>query len=349
MLLEKKAQEIADLVGGTLCGVCHHALQGVASLSEATEQDVSFLGNEKYRDQVLPSKAGVVLVPLQYDLPPPEGRAWISCANPSDAFSAVIAAFTPPPEKYAPGMHASAVVSPSATVPESAHLGAGVIVEDGAVIGENTTILPNTYVGRKCRVGADCLLYPNVVVGERCMIGDRVILHAGVVIGADGFGYKSGADGHKKIPQVGIVQIDDDVEIGANSCVDRARFGRTWIKRGTKIDNLVQIGHNVEIGEDGMIVAQVGIAGSCRLGKAVVLAGQAGLAGHLQVGDGSIVMGQAGVSKNLEPGAIVIGSPAIDRREFVREQMYIGRLANTTAMLKQLQKEIEEIKQKNVK
>jgi len=294
----------------------------------------------------LPSKAGVVLVPEDYEVVPPEGRAWVVCADPSDAFNAVIALFTPPPEKYAPGIHPTAVISPRATVPESVHVGAGVVIEDDVVIGMNTVLLPNVYIGRKSKIGADCLLYPNVVIRERCLLGNRVILHAGVVIGADGFGYKSGPAGHEKIPQVGIVQIDDDVEIGANSCVDRARFGRTWIRRGTKIDNLVQVGHNVEVGEQGMIVAQVGIAGSCRLGKGVILAGQAGLSGHLQIGDGSIVMGQAGVSKNLEPGAIVIGAPAIDRREFARQQLYIGRLDKTNATLKQLQAEIEELKKK---
>lgn len=346
MLLEKTAQEIAELTGGVLLGSCPHSLQGVASLSEATELDVAFLGNEKYREQVLPSKAGLVLVPEGYDVAPPDGRAWVLCANPSDAFNKVIALFTPPPEKYLAEVHISAVISPSVSVPVSVHIGAGVVIEEGAVIGENTVILPNTYIGRRCRIGASCLIYPNVVIRERCLIGDRVILHPGVVIGSDGFGYKSGADGHEKIPQVGIVQIDDDVEIGANSCIDRARFGRTWIRRGTKIDNLVQVGHNVEIGECGMIVGQAGIAGSCRLGKGVILAGQAGLSGHLQLGDGSIVMGQAGVSKNLEPGAIVIGSPAMDRREFVRQQLYVGRLAKTNAMLKQLQEEVEELKKK---
>lgn len=348
MLLEKTAQEIAELVGGSLRGVCSQPLHGVAALSEATDLDVSFLGNEKYRDQVLPSKAGVVLVPPEFEPPPPEGRAWVVCENPSDAFNAVIALFTPPPEKYLPGIHPSAVISPRASVPASVHVAAGVIIEDNASIGENTVLLPNVYIGRKSSVGADCLLYPNVVVRERCLLGNRVIIHAGAVIGTDGFGYKSGPAGHEKIPQVGIVQIDDDVEIGANSCVDRARFGRTWIRRGTKIDNLVQVGHNVEVGEQGMIVAQVGIAGSCRLGKGVILAGQAGLSGHLQIGDGSIVMGQAGVSKNLEPGAIVIGAPAIDRREFARQQLYIGRLDKTNATLKQLQAEIEELKKKMV-
>jgi len=344
MLLEKTASQICELVGGRLIGSTDIRFQGVASLSEARDCDVAFLGNEKYVSQVLPSRSALVLLPAEFEPAPPAGRAWIVCASPSEAFSQVVALFTPPPEHYAPGVHASATVSPTAQVATSAHIGAGVVIEDEAVIGENTVLLANTYVGRKTVLGDDCLIYPNVSIRERCLLGNRVILHPGVVIGSDGFGYKSGPEGHEKIPQLGIVQIDDDVEIGANSCVDRARFGRTWIKSGSKLDNLVQVGHNNEIGEHAMIVAQVGIAGSCKLGKGVILAGQAGLSGHLHIGDGSIVMGQAGVSKDLEPGSIVIGSPAMDRREYARKQLYIGRIAKISEQLKTLQKELEELK-----
>lgn len=344
MLLEKTARQICDLVGGKLIGNTDTSFQGVAALSEARDCDVAFLGNDKYISQVLPSRSALVLVPPEFEQAPPEGRAWIVCDSPSEAFSKVVALFMPPPEVYAPGVHSSAVISPDAQVPASVHIAAGVVIEAGAVIGENTVLMANVYVGRKAVLGADCLIYPNVTIRERCLLGNRVILHAGVVIGSDGFGYKSTPEGHEKIPQVGIVQIDDDVEIGANSCVDRARFGRTWVKRGSKLDNLVQVGHNCEIGENAMIVAQVGIAGSCKLGKGVILAGQAGISGHLDLGDGSIVMGQAGVSKNLEPGAIVIGSPAMDRREFARQQLQIGRISKINEQLKALQKELEELK-----
>ncbi len=344
MLIEKTAVEIAELVHGQLLGTCPNSLQGVAALPEAGPHDVSFLGNDKYREQVLPSQASVVLVPADFQPPPPEGRAWIVCDDPSEAFSAVVAIFTPPPQKFLPGIHPTAVISASAKIAASAHIAAGVVIEDEAVIGENTVILANVYIGPQCVLGDDCLIYPNVVIRERCLLGNRIILHPGVVIGGDGFGYKSSPRGHTKIPQVGIVQLDDEVEIGANSCVDRARFGRTWIKAGSKIDNLAQIAHNVEIGRAGMIVAQVGIAGSCQLGDAVIVAGQAGLAGHLKIGDGSIIMAQAGVSKNLPEGSIVFGSPAMDRREFARQQLYIGRIEKMNATLKQLQAEVELLK-----
>ncbi len=331
MLISKSAEEIAALVGGRLVGKCERALHGVASLAEATESDVAFLGNDKYREQVLPSRAGVVLVPEDFTAEPPLGRAWIVCAAPSDAFSAVVMVFTPPPVKYAPGIHPRAVVEEGAVVASSAHIGAGAVISAGATIGERTVILPNVYVGPETVIGEDCLLYPNVVVRERCILGNRVILHAGVVIGGDGFGYKSGPAGHEKIPQVGIVQLDDDVEIGANSTVDRARFGRTWIQAGTKIDNLVQVAHNVEIGRGCLLVAQCGVAGSTHLGNGVILAGQAGVVGHLRLGDGTIVMAQAGITKDTPAGAVLMGSPAVDRRAFAKERMLIKKVEGLLA------------------
>ena len=339
MLIEKSIQDIAAAVGGTIVGSCGRSLTGVSSLSEATENDVSFLGNEKYVPQVLPSRASVVLVPPAYTEQPPEGRAWVVCDDPSYAFTQIVKMFTPPPTVYEPGVHPTAVIAPDAIVPPSAHIGAGVVIEAGASIGEGTVLLPHVFIGRNCHVGANCLFYANVVVNERCIIGNRVILHGGVVIGSDGFGYKSGPEGHEKIPQVGIVQIDDDVEIGGNSCVDRARFGRTWIQAGTKIDNLVQVGHNVEIGRCCMIVAQVGIAGSTHLGNGVILAGQAGISGHLKLADGTIVMAQAGISKDTAPGAVLMGTPAVDRREFVKERLLIKKI-------EKLQQELRELKSK---
>lgn len=339
MLIQKSVEEIAALVNGRIVGNCTRMLQGVASLSESTESDVSFLGNDKYREQVPNSRAGVVLVPENYAETPAEGRAWIVCQDPSNAFTAVILAFTPPPVKYAPGIHASAVVADGVVVPASCHIGAGAVIESGVTIGEDTVILPNVYIGRDTQVGAGCLFYPNVVIRERCIIGNRVILHPGVVIGADGFGYKSGPAGHEKIPQVGIVQLDDDVEIGANSTVDRARFGRTWIQAGTKIDNLVQVGHNVEIGRACILVAQVGVAGSTHIGNGVILAGQAGVSGHLRIGDGTIAMAQSGVTKDTMPGSVLMGTPAMDRRAFAKEKMLLKQLDALTQQVKALTKQ----------
>ncbi|MGI5924727.1 MAG: UDP-3-O-(3-hydroxymyristoyl)glucosamine N-acyltransferase [Lentisphaeria bacterium] len=346
MYVEKTCEEIAALVRGRLSGSCRQTLSGVASLKEAMPSDVAFLGNEKYREQVLPSRAGVVLVPETYDVAPPDGRAWIFCADPSQAFSILVSLFTPPPVSYEPGIHPSAIIADDAVVATSAHVGPCAVIGAKAQIGEHCVIGPGCVIGQESSIGEHSLLYARVVIRERCIIGKRVIMHPGVVIGADGFGYNSTPQGHEKVPQVGIVQIDDDVEIGANSCVDRARFGRTWIQQGTKIDNLVQIGHNVQIGAGCLIVSQAGISGSSTLGRGVILAGQVGVAGHLTLGDGAIVMAQSGISKDLAPGAVVFGTPAMDRRDYAKQSMYIGRLDKTAASIKELTREIGELKAK---
>jgi len=337
---------VAALTGGRLVGPGDLAVSGVGGLDDAGPTAVSFLANPRYRDRVLPSKAGVVLVPEEFTDLPPAGRAWVVCADPSGAFTAVVTAFAPPPPSYPPGIHPSAVVAAGAVVPASVHVGPCAVIEADAVIGERTVIGAGVFVGQATQIGCDCLIYPNVSIRERCRLGNRVILHCGVVIGGDGFGYVSGPQGHTKIPQVGIVQIDDDVEIGALTAVDRARFGRTWIQRGTKIDNLVQIAHNVVIGQHCIVVAEAGIAGSTRLGNGVVVAAQAGLAGHITVGDGAVVMGQAGVTKDLAPKATVFGTPAVDRQEFARVQMNVKRIARLQESLKELENQVREMRQR---
>ena len=337
---------VAELTGGRLRGPGDLCVAGVGSLDEAQATDVSFLGQARYRDRVLPSKAGVVLVPAGFATEPPPGRAWVECADPSNAFSALVAAFAPAPVSWPPGVHPAAVVAASATVPASAHVGPCAVIGPEVVLGERTVVGAGCCVGAQARLGDDCILYPNVSIRERCRLGHRVILHCGVVIGSDGFGYVSGPQGHTKIPQVGIVQIDDDVEIGALTAVDRARFGRTWIQRGTKIDNLVQVAHNVVIGQHSIVVAQVGISGSTRIGNGVVLAGQAGLVGHLSIGDGAVVMAQSGLSKDVPPKSVVMGSPAIDRREYARVQMNLKRLEHMHQRLKDLEEQVRELRQR---
>lgn len=344
MLISKSLSDIAQLTGGKIIGNYQGQLTGVSSLKEAMTTDVAFLGNEKYVSQVLPSKAGVVLVPPNYKETPPEGRAWIVCDNPSVEFTKIIKIFTPEPVKYESGIHASAVIDASASVDPSASIGPCVVISKGAKVGARTTICAGTFIGENAVIGDDCLIYPNVTIRERCILGNRIILHPGVVIGADGFGYNSDANGHTKVPQVGIVQLDDDVEVGANSTIDRARFGRTWVQSGTKIDNLVQVGHNVQIGHCCLLVAQCGVSGSTVLGNGVILAGQAGVVGHIKLGDGTIIMAQAGITKDTQPKAIQIGSPAIDRRDFAKQQIQISRIENLNATVKQLQAEIEELK-----
>lgn len=340
------AAQIAEVVGGKVIGAVSAAVNGVESLQMAQPTHLSFLGNDKYEPQVLPSKAAVVLVPESFTQAPPEGRAWIVCSDPSAAFMAIVEAVTPPPSPQPEGIHPSAVVSDQATVAESAGIGANAVVEAGAVIGENSVIGAGSYVGHETVIGADCLIHPNVTVRERCVLGNKVIIHSGTTIGSDGFGYLPGPNGHTKIPQVGIVQIDDDVEIGAQVAVDRARFGKTWIKTGAKIDNLVQIAHNVIIGEYCFVIAQVGISGSTELGKGVVAAGQVGIAGHLKIAPGVTIMAQAGVPKDLTgSGEYYVGSPAVPRKEFAKKEFAIKSVAKLKQTVKRLEQELAALKQ----
>jgi len=338
------ARELAQLVGGHLVGCSEAVVEGISSLEEAGAEHASFLGNHRYRPRVVPSKAAVVLVPRDFDEEPPSGRAWVVCDHVSSAFSKLVEFFAPPPVEYPPGPHPSAVVHETAKIADSAHIGPLAVVGAYAVIGPESAICAGVFIGQEARVGTGCLIYPNVTVRERCLLGDRVIIHSGTAIGSDGFGFVPGRESHTKIPQYGIVQIDDDVEIGAQVAVDRARFGRTWIKRGAKIDNLVQIAHNVVIGENCFIIAQAGIAGSSVLGRGAIAAGQAGVAGHLTIGEGAILMGQAGVTNDVPAGAKVVGMPAVDRRQFAKNQLAVHRAVKLQEQVAALRAEVAELK-----
>lgn len=320
------AAAIAQLVGGELRGEAGITVEGVAGLEEAGATQVSFLGNDKYKPLVLSSKAGVVLVPKTFAAPAPAGRAWVLCANTSTALSTMVQHFLPPPPVPPPGVHEKAVVDPTAQLGARVHVGPFAVIEAGAVIGDDCIIQAQCYVGQGAVLGARCRLWPQVVVRERCCLGNDVLIHCGTVIGSDGFGYEPGRARHTKIPQLGIVQIDDDVEIGANVTIDRARFGRTWVKRGTKIDNLVQLGHNVVVGEMCFVVAQVGIAGSSSVGNYCMLGGQVGMAGHIHVGDFAKIMAQSGLMEDVPPNATLCGTPAVPAREYFKQTAHLHRL-----------------------
>lgn len=339
--MSKTSSEIASLVGGRLVGREDVVVDSVASLSEATESQVSFLGNKKYIPQVIASKAGVVFLPENYDDELNESSAYIYVKDPSVAFSAVVDLFAPAPITFSPGVHPTAVIAEEASVPASVFVGPNVVIEPGVKLGENCVICAGSYIGHEATLGDDCLIHPNVVIRDRSILGNKVAIHSGTTVGSDGFGYIPGANGHTKIPQVGIVQIDDDVEIGANVTIDRARFGRTWIKEGAKLDNLVHIAHNVIVGRYCFIVSQVGIAGSTELGDRVVAAGQAGFSGHLYVGEGTTVMGQAGVSKDTGPGEVLFGTPAIPRKDFAKQALAIKKVAKLEAELKKMKSALE--------
>ena len=328
--------EVAAQTGGWVAPeAAAQEISGLASLDDANPGDLAFFGNPRYLKSLRKSRATAVLVPHGFGEEVPPARIWVD--DPGAAFSALLPAFVPPAIVFTPGVHPTAVVHSEATVGEGVFIGPYVVVEQGAAIGARSILAAHAYIGHGVRIGEDCRIFPHVTIRERCTLANRVILHSGVVIGADGFGYEFRDGSHQKIPQTGIVQIEDDVEIGANSTVDRARFGRTWIRRGTKIDNLVQIAHNVTIGENSILCAQVGISGSTRIGNFVTLAGKAGINGHIEIGDGAIIGAMSGVPKSVKPGAVLIGAPARPMKDYKTNLALLNRFPELFERVKKLE------------
>jgi UDP-3-O-[3-hydroxymyristoyl] glucosamine N-acyltransferase len=317
-------QELAAMTGGTIAGDASLTITGAASLAEANANEVTFYGNPRYLGAFRATGAGAAFVPEGFteQIVP----AQIRVANPSKAFEQVVLRSAPAPIEFPPGIHPTAVIAEGAALGKNVTIGPHVVIEAGASIGEGTRIGAGCYIGHETTIGSGCMIYPNVTIRERIKIGDRVILHGGIVIGTDGFGFEEIAGIRKKVPQIGIVQIDNDVEIGANTTVDRARFGRTWIQEGVKIDNLVQIAHNVIIGKHTVICAQCGIAGSVRIGARVILAGQVGVAGHLEIDDDTRIGAQCGVAKSLRGGRAWWGYPAVPLNEAKEQMVWVRRL-----------------------
>jgi len=318
--------ELAAHVGGTLRGDGSLLIRGVGGLAEAGPGELSFYGNPRYRDALLVTRAAAVLVPsgeppLRTDL------AVVQVEDPHLAFARISALFHPA-ETAPPGVSPSARVHPQARVHPDATVMAFATVEAGAEVGAGTLLSPGVFVGRGARVGAHSVLHPNVTVREGCLVGDRVVIHASAVVGADGFGFAfdPGVGAHVKVPQAGIVRVEDDVEIGACTCIDRATTGETVIGRGTKIDNLVQVAHNVRVGPHSLLCAQAGISGSAELGAGVILAGQVGVVGHIRIGDGARVVAQSGVVHDVPAGETLAGSPAIDHRAWLKLSAALPRL-----------------------
>ena len=338
---ELTARELADKLAGELIGDPEKKITGVASLDHATEGDLSFLSLDKYEAKLKTTKAVVILVNKDFDIAPYGDKVFITCDDPNSVFNKAVDFFAPEPIKFEPQIHQSAVIAETAQIGEGVHIGANVVIEENAVIGDKTVILPNSYIGHNVKVGADTLIYPNVTVRENCTVGSRVILHPGAVIGADGFGFAPGPRGIVKIPQVGTVELGDEVEIGANSAVDRARFGKTKIGMGTKLDNLVQIGHNVEIGMFSMLCGQVGVAGSTKIGNGVILAGQVGTNGHINIGDKVTVGGNSGVLSDVEPGKTIVGYPAESKREFASRVSLPKKVKKLEARIKELEQKLK--------
>jgi UDP-3-O-[3-hydroxymyristoyl] glucosamine N-acyltransferase len=338
--------ELAARVGGEVSGDGALRVAGVAPLEDAGPDELSFFANKKYRKDFERSRAGVVVVEPGVEAPP--GRTVLRVVNAYLAFAKISTLFHPA-RAARPGVHPAAVIHPGAKIHPTAEVMPLATVAAGAVVGARAILFPGVHVAEDARVGEDSVLYENVVVRERCVVGRRVILQAGCVVGGDGFGFAFDLEGagegprHYKVPQSGIVVIEDDVEIGANSCVDRATLGTTRIGRGSKIDNLVQIGHNVELGPLCIVVSQVGIAGSARLGTGVVVGGQAGIVGHLDVGDGVRIAAKSGVMTDVAAGETVSGSPSMPHSQWLRNQGAFARVADLRREIRQLRRDMDEL------
>ena len=342
--------ELAARVGGQVAGDGDVVIGRVASLEDAGPGDLSFFSNKKYRPAFEACRASAVVVEPEEDVP--AGRTVLRAPNAYLAFAKISTLFHPPPMAV-PVVAEQAYVHPSARVDPSAEVMPFAYVGAEAVIGPRCILHPGVHVGAGAQLGEDCLLWPNVVVREGCIIGNRVILQPGCVVGSDGFGFAFDPEGegdsgprHYKVPQIGNVVIEDDVELGANVCVDRATLGSTIVRRGAKVDNLVQIAHNVHVGPLSILVAQVGIAGSTKLGAGVVAAGQVGIIGHLNIGDGARLGAQCGVISDVEPGATLLGSPAIDKGEYLRGRALVRRVPELVKKVRELEKKIGQLEGK---
>lgn len=343
--METTVGEIAALVEGSLLrGDASHVLHNFSSLDQADGDCVSFFGNLKYRDQLRDSKAGLVLVPSG-EVEAPHALALVLVENPVLAFDRIVRRFGTVPPSFEPGVAPGAFVAADCHIDPRASIGSNATLAKGCRVGRGTRIGPGASIGENVVIGEDCEIGANVTICHGCIVGDRVILHPGVVIGADGFGFEFSGGRHRKIEQLGIVRVGNDVEIGASSTIDRARFGETVIGEGTKIDNQVQIGHNCLIGKHCIIVAQTGISGSTRIGDYVVLAAQCGVAGHLSIADRVTLGGRSGVIASIEePGGTYFGYPARPLKDDRRDAMRVKQLGGLLSRVKALEAEVSALR-----
>lgn len=339
------AAEVSRVVNGRLEGDPATQLRGVAPIDEAGGQELGFLASRSYVDRISETGAGALLVAedLEGDVAEREGAPTtrIFVDDPHAVLPKLLGRFHPP-EPVEPDIHPTAVIGSGVSLGNDVSIGPYAVLDDGAVVGDRVRVGAHVVVGRGSRIGADSVLHPHVVLYPGAVLGERVILHAGVRIGVDGFGYATEDGAHRKIPQVGSCTIEDDVEIGANAAVDRGSIGSTRIGRGTKLDNLVHLGHNVKVGEASILVAQVGIAGSARLGSGVLCGGQAGIGGHIEIGDGARIGAQAGVISDVEPGATVSGYPARNHRDYLRGMAGVFKLPDLLRRVRALEEHLEE-------
>ena len=316
-------------------------ITGVATLHDATSTEITYLASEQYVKQFSTTQAAAAIVHQRVKLPAQTHIPTLRVDDAELAVAKVLELFAPSVPQPPPGIDSLARVAKTAVLGDAVAIGPFVFIGERSRIGRGTVLHPGVYIGDDVTLGDDCILFPNVVLRERISLGHRVIIHAGSVLGSDGFGYRWDGSKHAKVPQIGTIIVGDDVEIGSCTCIDRAKFSVTRIGSGSKIDNLVQIGHNVEVGEHCIIVGQAGLAGSTKLGRGVILGGQAAIRDHITIGDGAMVAGTSGVAEDIAPGVIVSGTPAMPHRQSLREQAAIRRLPELVVQVRKL---VEEVK-----
>jgi UDP-3-O-[3-hydroxymyristoyl] glucosamine N-acyltransferase len=340
--LEFPLREIARKVGGTVIGDDGVIIKGINSLDAACNGEISFFADQRYKESVVNTGASALIVQRKSDL---FNGPQLVVDNPMLAYARVTVLFAPSVARY-PGISERAVVHDNSSIGKNVSIYPMVYVGEKVVIGDDVILFPGVFIGDRVMIGNKTIIYPNVTVLRDCVIGSNVIIHSGTVIGSDGFGFVRDGSISVKILQMGIVQIDDEVEIGANNCIDRAAFGRTWLKRGVKTDNQVQVGHNVVIGEDTVLVAQVGISGSVRVGREVIMGARAGIRDHIEVGDRAMIGAQSGVAKSVPPGEVVTGYPAIPHRLWLRTSGLVARLPQLNERLRRFEKRVEEVEKR---
>lgn len=341
--MEFTAKQIADFIGGKVEGDINATVNTFAKIEEGTKGAISFLSNPKYIHYIYDTQSSIVLINNDVELERPVNTTLIRVDNAYECVAKLLQLYDAArPKKQ--GIDSLAFISPKATIGENVYIGAFAYIGDNAVIGNGTMVYPHATIGDNVKIGEKCKIYPNVVIYEGCKLGNEVTIHSGSVIGADGFGFAPNTEGYAKIPQIGIVTIEDNVEIGANTCIDRSTMGSTIIRKGVKLDNLIQVAHNVEIGENTVMSAQVGIAGSTKIGSWCMFGGQVGLAGHISVGDKTFLGAQSGVPGNIKGDQTLIGTPPMEPKAYFKSQAIFRKLPDMYKQINELQKQLDELK-----
>ena len=341
--MEFSAKQIAQFVQGVIEGDENATVNTFAKIEDGKPGAISFLSNHKYTHYIYDTESSIVLVDKSVELEKPTKATLIKVDNAYECVAKLLQLYeSMKPKKK--GIDSLAFISPSAKIGENVYIGAFAYIGDNVVVGDGCQIYPNVVICENAKVGNDCLFYPNVTIYHDCHVGNRVTLHAGSVVGSDGFGFAPSENGYDKIPQIGIVTIEDDVEIGANTCIDRSTMGSTFVRKGVKLDNLVQIAHNTDIGANTVMSAQVGIAGSTKVGQWCMFGGQVGIAGHITIGNKVFLGAQSGVPSSLKDNQTLIGTPPMEKLHYFKSQAIFQKLPDLYKQIQKLQKEVDELK-----